>query len=66
LVQLRYENGNKKSEGFYKGLHERYGEWKFWLSNGQLACTGIYEDEAEDMAKFEPYKLYFFLVKFFQ
>ena len=51
MVQLRYENGNKKSEGFYKGLHERYGEWKFWHSNGQLACTGIYEDEAEDMAK---------------
>ena len=46
-----YENGNKKSEGFYKGLHERYGEWKFWHSNGQLACTGIYEDEAEDVAK---------------
>lgn len=46
-----YENGNKKSEGFYKGLHRRYGEWKFWHSNGQLACTGIYEDEAEDMAK---------------
>ena len=46
-----YENGNKKSEGFYKGYHERYGEWKFWHSNGQLACTGIYEDEAEDMAK---------------
>ena len=46
-----YENGNKKSEGFYKGLHGRYGEWKFWHSNGQLACTGIYEDEAEDMAK---------------
>ena len=45
-----YENGNKKSEGFYKGYHERYGEWKFWHSNGQLACTGIYEDEAEDMA----------------
>ncbi len=45
-----YENGNKKSEGFYKGLHERYGEWKFWHSNGQLACTGIYEDEAEDIA----------------
>ena len=45
-----YENGNKKSEGFYKGLHERYGEWKFWHSNGQLACTGIYEDEAEDVA----------------
>ena len=44
-----YENGNKKSEGFYKGLHERYGEWKFWHNNGQLACTGIYEDEAEDM-----------------
>ena len=46
-----YENGNKKSEGFYKGYHERYGEWNFWHSNGQLACTGIYEDEAEDMAK---------------
>ena len=45
-----YENGNKKSEGFYKGLHERYGKWSFWHSNGQLACTGIYEDEAEDMA----------------
>ena len=45
-----YENGNKKSEGFYKGYHERYGEWKFWHSNGQLACTGIYEDKAEDMA----------------
>ena len=45
-----YENGNKKSEGFYKGLHRRYGEWKFWHSNGQLACTGIYEDDAENMA----------------
>ena len=46
-----YENGNKKSEGFYKGLHGRYGKWKFWHNNGQLACTGIYEDEAEDMDK---------------
>ena len=45
-----YENGNKKSEGFYKGYHKRYGKWSFWHSNGQLACTGIYEDEAEDVA----------------
>ena len=46
-----YENGNKKSEGFYKGMHERHGKWKFWHSNGHLACTGIYEDMAEDMSK---------------
>jgi len=46
-----YENGNKKSEGFFKGYDERYGKWNFWHSNGQLACTGIYEDTAEDMAK---------------
>ena len=46
-----YENGNKKSEGFYKGYDVRYGKWNFWHSNGQLACTGIYEDTAEDMAK---------------
>ena len=46
-----YENGNMKSEGFFKGYDERYGEWNFWHSNGQLACTGIYEDIAEDMAK---------------
>ena len=46
-----YENGNMKSEGFFKGYDERYGKWNFWHSNGQLACTGIYEDIAEDMAK---------------
>ena len=46
-----YENGNKKSEGFYKGSNERYGTWNFWHSNGHLACTGIYEDMAEDMSK---------------
>ena len=46
-----YENGNKKSEGFYKGYDERYGKWSFWHSNGQLACTGIYKDIAEDIAK---------------
>jgi len=46
-----YENGNKKSEGFYKGIHERHGKWKFWHSNGQLACTGIYEDMNKDLAK---------------
>ena len=46
-----YENGNKKSEGFFKGYDERYGKWNFWHSNGQLACTGIYEDIAEDMDK---------------
>ena len=40
-----------KSEGFFKGYDERYGKWNFWHSNGQLACTGIYEDIAEDMAK---------------
>ena len=49
-----YENGNKKSEGFYKGIHERHGKWKFWHSNGQLACTGIYEDMNEDLAKTKP------------
>ena len=43
-----YENGHKKSEGFYRGSNQRYGEWNFWHSNGKKACTGIYEEEAQD------------------
>jgi len=36
-----FENGNKKSEGSYKGEDGRDGEWRYWHSNGQLACIGI-------------------------
>jgi len=43
-----YENGNKKSEGFYQGLDKRYGRWNFWHSNGHLACTAIYKDKLKD------------------
>jgi antitoxin component YwqK of YwqJK toxin-antitoxin module len=38
-----YDNGNKKSEGFYQDKDERGGKWKFWHSNGQLACIGIHK-----------------------
>ena len=38
-----YENGNKKSEGSYKGDDGRIGKWQFWHSNGQLACSGVHK-----------------------
>ena len=38
-----FENGYKKSEGSYKGEDGRNGEWKFWHSNGQIACIGFFQ-----------------------
>jgi hypothetical protein len=50
-----YENGNKKSEGFYRDRHTPSGEWKYWHSNGQLACTGIHSGNKE----YESINIYF-------
>ena len=36
-----YENGNMKSEGCFEGEDGCVGKWRYWHSNGQLACIGI-------------------------
>jgi hypothetical protein len=42
-----YENGHKKSEGYYKG-GKKDGCWTFWFENGQKKSEGYYKEGKQD------------------
>ena len=42
-LKLVINNGNKKSEGVYEVDDGRMGEWRFWYSNGELACSALFK-----------------------